>query len=1530
MSRITLTDAKPGFVAIHVRFAPPSVLRARRQYACAAVFYQLQASQDKGCHQVPFSLLRGEQPTPPPPPPVPASVPPNNSKNFAASEPIDDYEKNLVDEEPVIPRPADSASPQALTDWFAANFLRSSVVPETESAKASGSGLRNQIFSASSNGGVLNDKDEVPSANGGDSDSYTSSSEDVIANLEAMNPSHFGKLPGYENFNRLVSSCTYVGTEMVYERRFLGTTISQETLSKSYHHSYSTITNSEFSRNTTFKWHSSLQVTPPASSMDTPLSSALSGTTLARALMSNTFVLSNDNRASRYRSGLVGLTRSDSMTLPRDSFQGAYNNDRFSVGPDAPALPSNAELIYEPPKKSRSPSEWREKKKQTLSRRSSTGSLSAKAMQDTISVSSNRPNSALFSPGIEFDINSLMTKSPESEKPPPLPRSPLPPTPKLPYSAGADSSYTQGSAPDSVQEVTQRFPLDSQLLSPDLNLSPSASSEGYQSPRNLEDVLNYYSLPDSPAPLLAGANYRPAVSPISEESSSQLSPPSIFRNDKRESQRSTPVGARSPLSGNWRGRGDSLPLPRTPSDVRRSPRQPSLVPVGERPRSITQIPSPSSSQSTSSFASAGSDLLAPPPVSSIFNRQRSGSAPSPIKVVRDSRDANTYQITVTPQISESGTPTTDEEVIVTQEFPETPSAFSPLLTTGTDESHSILQTLGSHEVAPMPNVPMSATFPNRNSSQPSLAQQLLLNRAGTTVRHAPQTSISKIKTNDFGGRSSSPSSRRIADISQHSSESSSSSLAKPEVTVEGPSNDVNDKIITEEACSHSPEEMTAPPIPSPSNLVSVDPLARSPSRGTIKTQNSDTSSMYTSSSPSSKPRNKSLPPIPTTPSPVISLVTSSPLAASSSHVSIYSQEPSAGAAAVVTLAPAIPPPPTLPPPSPTPSQKARAPPVRGRLPPALTINHSNISVAERAVAVSGTDTNSENSPASLSLQEIEVTAALPEPVASSNADGHPSSFGYKNEQFTGRASDIFRGTSMLGSPPPYYSVVGEGLKQQENALATGHSQVQSSSTNNYGGQMSTMAGPSTSTGDWTNSTEHRTPLARGDSTLSQRARMRPPLPAGPRRPSQIQMMGSFPPQRDRAGSVTSLSSTTHAPNPFVQSVRARSEAPVNSPKFQTPPPKWRGYTMEAAKWTFTSAQLQAIVSRAIRQSAEASSIRLLRLEILDNEIPEEIRRLEAQRTDLKTRYKVLTRRRAVAFESLSSYVSGVEEENPTYALRLIEELKELAAALDKIAEELHSVDGQLDHLSSLTHIHTGSALAMALRKLNASFLKQVADNQVLRNQIQALEAERDEAWQQAEFVANEYDRHVSGSLSSKRSSRVSAVRKSSIRVSKAGLRTPSQRLSQVSSLGLGLTPSSAKSPLLRLERIPPVPPIPKRRTRGMSADSPLKSSAALSPSGLTPTSETRALIQAQDELYAILGLNNPERPLRRSLSFSMLTEQPPGMPRQPLLSPKHSSMSSRDRRSSLPGDNALAETYNAMAADRNAMLATIDMLSSTD
>jgi len=806
---------------------------------------------------------------------------------------------------------------------------------------------------------------------------------------------------------------------------------------------------------------------------------------------------------------------------------------------------------------------------------------------------------------------------------------------------------------------------------------------------------------------------------------------------------------------------------------------------------------------------------------------------------------------------EGDTPTSEEGDIVSQQFPETPSAFSPLLTTDTNGSPGVQQSLDGHDFMPMSNVPLSAALPGRSSNQPSLAQQIFLTRAGTTVaKHSRQTSISKIKTNGLGPRSGSPSNRRIGDITEEPTESPLDPFSKPELTVEAPA----ENIITS-----SPEDITN--IAGPSN-VSPAPadLSRSSSRSTSNmTHGSDVNSMYASSIDSSRGvRMKSLPAIPVSPlnrSPAVSSSASSFLSNSPTPPPPPALPP---VAVSTTVTPVIPPPPDIPPPSPTPSQKekVRPPPVRGKLPPALTIaNPATSGSNANTVAVNGADTATDPSPSSFVLHESEIipshpstSSEIPAP-APPNNNTNPSllpspSLIYANDTFNGRASDIFRGTS-LGSPPPYYTVVSDAIKQAETTPSTGFHQGPLMQTPSVGHSMQSapIAGPSTSAAsefstntnnntnannvntNITTSGDPRAVLGRDNSIVNRGSRMRPPLPAGPRRPSQMMSMSGFMPQRDRAGSISSINST----NPLLHSNRSRSEVeqPVISPKFHTPSPKWRGYTMEAAKWTFTSSQLQAIVSRAIRQSAEASSIRLLRLEVLDEEIPEELRRLESQRTDIKTRYKVLVRRRATLFDALLTYASGGEEENTTSILRLTEDLRDLTTTLDRLTEELHSLDGQIAHLDSLTHIHSGSALAMALRKLNASFLKQVGENQGLRNQVQALEAERDEAWQQAERVANEFDRLIDkgDDFSSKRSSRVSAVRKSSIRVSKAGLRTTSQRFSQLSSHSanmhvLGLTSSSARSPLLRMDRVPPVPPIPKRRpTTDIMTDSPLKSSA---------------------------------------------------------------------------------------------------------
>jgi hypothetical protein len=384
--------------------------------------------------------------------------------------------------------------------------------------------------------------------------------------------------------------------------------------------------------------------------------------------------------------------------------------------------------------------------------------------------------------------------------------------------------------------------------------------------------------------------------------------------------------------------------------------------------------------------------------------------------------------------------------------------------------------------------------------------------------------------------------------------------------------------------------------------------------------------------------------------------------------------------------------------------------------------------------------------------------------------------------------------------------------------------------------------------------------------------------------------------------------------------------------------------MEAAKWTFTSEELQAIVSRAIKQSAEASSIRLLRLETLDDELPDEMHRLEMLKLDVKTRYKALVRKRWALMGSLSSHIDGTQEDETgdvVASMRTtMDELGGVSASLDRLAEELHSTDVQIAQVKSLRDVHSASALAMALRKLNASFLKQVAESQALRVQIDTLEAERDEAWKQADQVAHDYDdlteRVVDGGAPmtpvsvkspTRRSSHILAVRKSSIRVSKAGLRqSRGQRSSVINNnrrtSSLISIPSAARSTFVP-EEIPPVPSLPI--SLGIvTSDLPSRNSFAVSTG--TPSSETRAMVRAQEELYEMLGIPTTTRG-RRPHSMRSPTGDADALP-SPSPIPRSSDGVMRGHRpSSLPGGADLGRFYDVMTADRKAMLATLSMLS---
>jgi len=168
---------------------------------------------------------------------------------------------------------------------------------------------------------------------------------------------------------------------------------------------------------------------------------------------------------------------------------------------------------------------------------------------------------------------------------------------------------------------------------------------------------------------------------------------------------------------------------------------------------------------------------------------------------------------------------------------------------------------------------------------------------------------------------------------------------------------------------------------------------------------------------------------------------------------------------------------------------------------------------------------------------------------------------------------------------------------------------------------------------------------------------------------------------------------------------------------------------------------------------------------------------------------------------------------------------------------------------------------MALRKLNASFLKQVAENQTLRQYVSTMEAERDEAWKQAEVIAQDYDSLMDRcgpssfkSPGSQRSSQVSAVRKSSIIASRAGLRSASLRRSQRSSVGSTGHRGSTSIPSSSVADVPPVPPVPHQTTIG-SPTAELSSRSSITVPYSSPLSGTTDMLRAQEDLYHLLGIS---------------------------------------------------------------------------
>ncbi|KAH7890968.1 hypothetical protein F5I97DRAFT_1798887 [Phlebopus sp. FC_14] len=205
-------------------------------------------------------------------------------------------------------------------------------------------------------------------------------------------------------------------------------------------------------------------------------------------------------------------------------------------------------------------------------------------------------------------------------------------------------------------------------------------------------------------------------------------------------------------------------------------------------------------------------------------------------------------------------------------------------------------------------------------------------------------------------------------------------------------------------------------------------------------------------------------------------------------------------------------------------------------------------------------------------------------------------------------------------------------------------------------------------------------------------------------------------------------------------------APLPPPpeiNFQPTPIPWKGLPLEAAQWTFSSAEFQEIVSKAIRLSAKESFVRLLSLQALETDIVKESERLETERLIAQARWKFEVGRRTMLLQALNStaaVLSGAGDGDKENGLSLL--ISQLATAIGSCDAQLSSIlhmSDQQSQIAVVQHRHWASALSVALRKLNKAYERQGEELKRVLAKVQTLEDELEEAWKEAEGMAAEID-----------------------------------------------------------------------------------------------------------------------------------------------------------------------------------------------
>lgn len=249
----------------------------------------------------------------------------------------------------------------------------------------------------------------------------------------------------------------------------------------------------------------------------------------------------------------------------------------------------------------------------------------------------------------------------------------------------------------------------------------------------------------------------------------------------------------------------------------------------------------------------------------------------------------------------------------------------------------------------------------------------------------------------------------------------------------------------------------------------------------------------------------------------------------------------------------------------------------------------------------------------------------------------------------------------------------------------------------------------------------------------------PPLTHPPTEDDHFPPQPTPPPPTSHPATPTPLPPPSFETGPALrkpsQTTVSSSIAPLTLPATQmelTPEPlPYNHLSLDAAHWTLTSTELQHLVSSAIRQSAKEQLIRLLPPSIIDTRMPDDAAQIERSWDTAASRWRFEAHRRNMLLRALSA--SGADN-------NLLTQLSTTLSNIDLHAQSLLHAATHRAQLASARDTHRASALAVALRKLNASYARRTRDLDKARAHIAELRREVYEAWKLAEEGAAKADK----------------------------------------------------------------------------------------------------------------------------------------------------------------------------------------------